>query len=244
MAPRDEPRERWDAIETLAAGTAHDFSNLILIIGGFSEFLSKQHQADPELAEGFQEILEAVRRGKELVDQLALVGNGREVECSPEDLNGILQGMAEALRNMLGEAIQLELRLAPQPLIVQMDRKWFELMVAELCGFGRDSMPDGGTLTAETASVIPDDGFRTSHPWATANRYARLSVHDTGRPLAPEHAAHACEPYFLKSRLKRGNGLPLAFAHALTRHLGGGLTLRSEESRGTTLELYLPCPPA
>lgn len=244
MAPRDEPRERWDAIETLAEGAAHDFGNLILIIGGFAEFLSKQHQADPELTEGLQEILEAVRRGKELVDQLALVGNSREVACAPEDLNSILKGMADALRKMLGETIRLELRPTAQPLIVQVDRKWFEPMVAGLCEFGRDSMPDGGTLTVETAVVTPDAAFRTSHPWATADRYARLSVHDTGRPLAPEYAAHACEPYFLKSRLKRGSGLPLAFAHALARQLGGGLSLRSEDPAGTTLDLYLPCPSA
>jgi signal transduction histidine kinase len=247
MAARDEARdarlERWDAIETLSAGAAHDFSNLILIIGGFAEFLGKQHQADPELAEGFQEILEAVRRGKELVDQLALVGNSREISCAPEDLNSVCRGMADALQQTLGESIRLELRLAAQPVIVQADRKWLELMIRGLCAFGRDSMPEGGAWTLETGPAAPDAAFRASRSWATEARYGRLAVRDTGRPLQPEHAARACEPYFLKSRLKRGGGLPLAFAHALSRQLGGGIDLRAEAPAGTTLELYLPCPP-
>lgn len=72
---------------------------------------------------------------------------------------------------------------------------------------------------------------------------ARLSVHNTGEPIAPDALAHIFERFYrvdkARARLQGGYGLGLAIAAQIVRSHGGKITAQSSSEEGTTLTVIL-----
>jgi CheY-like chemotaxis protein len=101
----------------------------------------------------------------------------------------------------------------------------------------RDAMADGGVLTVAVAPESIGAGHRSN---LKQGHYVRLSVSDTGTGMDADTLAQAVEPFFSTKGIGKGTGLGLSMVHGLAAQLGGGLTIRSEVGRGTTVELWLP----
>ncbi len=99
-------------------------------------------------------------------------------------------------------------------------------MILNLAVSARDAMPDGGTLTLETATFDASAGGAV--PGLPARgRYVTLSVADTGIP--PEHLARLFDPFFTTKPVGRGTGLGLATSLRHRKRHGG--TIRVESDR-------------
>ena len=75
-----------------------------------------------------------------------------------------------------------------------------------------------------------------------AERYdgqVRLEVADTGVGIAPENLDRIFEPFFT-TKGEDGTGLGLAVCRQIVESLGGRLTVRSQESKGTCFTVFLP----
>ena len=75
-----------------------------------------------------------------------------------------------------------------------------------------------------------------------AERYddqLRLEVADTGVGIAPEDIDRIFEPFFT-TKGDRGTGLGLAVCRQIVESLGGRLTVRSQERKGTCFTVSLP----
>jgi len=70
--------------------------------------------------------------------------------------------------------------------------------------------------------------------------YVRLSVQDTGCGIAPEVMERIFEPYFTTKETGQGTGLGLALVLSIVQACGGGITVLSLPSQGTTFQVYLP----
>ncbi len=72
---------------------------------------------------------------------------------------------------------------------------------------------------------------------------ARLTVHNTGAPIAPEHLAHLFERFYRadpsRSREQGGYGLGLAIAQSIVERHRGRIAVASGEE-GTTFTVWLP----
>ncbi len=71
----------------------------------------------------------------------------------------------------------------------------------------------------------------------------RILVHDGGKGISPEEAAHLFEPFYqgdIGRRVKQGMGLGLAIAQQLTQAHGGHLELRNHPEGGALAILTLP----
>ncbi|MBC8009823.1 MAG: response regulator, partial [Burkholderiales bacterium] len=67
---------------------------------------------------------------------------------------------------------------------------------------------------------------------------ARISVHDAGAGIRPEHLSKIFDPYFTTK--KDGSGLGLATVYAIIKKHGGYIEVESEISRGTRFRIWLP----
>ena len=120
------------------------------------------------------------------------------------------------------------------------DRGQTEQILLNLALNARDAMPDGGTLTVETASVRFDEDRRQSHLTTQAGRYVRLSISDTGTGMTDDVARRAFDPFFTTKAKTEGTGLGLATVYGIITAAGGTVNLRSHEGVGTTIEIYFP----
>ena len=65
-------------------------------------------------------------------------------------------------------------------------------------------------------------------------------MRDTGTGMSPDVLAKVFEPFFTTKDVGRGSGLGLAMVYGFAKQSGGHVSIDSELSKGTTINLYLP----
>ena len=185
--------QRLELVGRLVGGVAHDFNNLLAVIVGYSERLKSQPPG-PMREEGLDAIAAAAQRGTSLVRHLLAYARPQATEPRPADLNGLVAELAPLLRRVIGEDVELELRLDPGTLPVEIDPVQVDQVLMNLAVNARDAMPHGGRLTIATAA-------REATP---ENDTALLTVSDTGHGMEPETRARIFEPFFSTKSPARG----------------------------------------
>ena len=79
------------------------------------------------------------------------------------DLNAVVNGMRGILGRLIREDVKLVVSLQPEPAPVKADRGQMEQIILNLAVNARDAMPNGGTVTIETAGVELDEHYATTH---------------------------------------------------------------------------------
>jgi PAS domain S-box-containing protein len=232
--------QRLETVGQLAGGIAHDFNNLLAVILNYSDFLREELPEGERAHDDVEQIRRAAERAAGLTRQL-LVFSRREV-ARPKvlDMNAVVSVAEKLLRRTIGEHIELTTQLDPELGRVRIDEGQLEQVLVNLAVNARDAMPDGGSLTVETANVELDDA--ASGIWGTlaAGRYARLCVTDTGTGMPPEVIERAFEPFFTTKAVGEGTGLGLATVYGIVENAGGHALIYSEPGRGTAVKVYLP----
>ncbi len=232
--------QKMETVGQLAGGVAHDFNNLLTVINGYSDVLLRRlGESDPARRE-VGEIQKAGERAAALTRQLLAFSRKQVLEPKSIRLNDIVSGMSSMLRPLIGENITLETDLDPNLWTVVADPGQVEQVVLNLAVNARDAMPSGGTITISTANVSlasPDGNGEYDLP---PGRYACLGVMDTGCGMDEETKARMFDPFFTTKERGKGTGLGLASVYGIVKQSGGHILARSEPSRGTSFEVYLP----
>ena len=84
-------------------------------------------------------------------------------------------------------------------------------------------MPDGGTLTIETANVDVDESRSPPHGDGARRAARLLAVSDTGDGMDEDAAKHLFEPFFTTKAGGNGTGLGLATVYGIVKQSGGGI---------------------
>jgi signal transduction histidine kinase len=231
--------QKMEGIGRLAGGVAHDFNNLLTAILGYAELMESQLE-DEGLKSELREIRLAGERAASLTRQLLAFSRRQVLQPRTLDLNTVVSDVEKMLARLIGEDITLVTRLEPALGSVKADPGQIEQVIMNLAVNARDAMPEGGTLTFETANAVLDADFVAVHPGALAGAHAVLMVTDTGTGMTDEVRSHAFEPFFTTKEKGKGTGLGLATAYGIVKQSGGYITVNSEAGRGTTFRIYLP----
>lgn len=232
--------QKMEAIGQLAGGIAHDFNNLLTVINGYSQFMVRSKDVPDALRQDAQEIVAAGERAATMTRQLLAFSRRQVLEMRVLDLNEVIEGMAKMLPRLIGEHITLDVRLAPDLDYVHADPGQMEQVIINLVVNARDAMPDGGTLTLETANVerIGDAPPGPGEP--SGHGYVMLSVRDTGCGMSPELLEHMFEPFFTTKEPGVGTGLGLSTVYGIVKQSDGDVLVESTVGGGSTFTIYLP----
>ncbi len=230
--------QKLDAIGQLSGGVAHDFNNILSIIGGNLEMIAS-HDLSPGARRAILRAQEAANRAVRITHRLLAFARRQPLSRQLLDLNATLQDLLEMLRRSLGETIAVSLRLAPEVGLVDADIDQFETAILNLALNARDAMTNGGQLTIETELVQFDEEPQTADE-VPPGRYVRVSVSDTGHGMAPDVRARAVEPFFTTKEAGAGTGLGLSMVYGFLKQLGGHARIYSEVGLGTRVSLFFP----
>jgi PAS domain S-box-containing protein len=232
--------QKMEAIGRLAGGIAHDFNNVLGVIVAYSEMLVEKLHEDEELFPLVMSITKAVERGGTLTRQLLAFSRQQVLEPQVMSLGEYLGTIQCMLARVIGEDVELKIRVGDAHLHVKVDPTQIEQVLMNLVVNARDAMPDGGRLAVETSEVDIDDDYCSRNPEARLGRHVMLAVSDTGCGMPPEVLARIFEPFFTTKEHGKGTGLGLATLYGIVKQSGGHITVYSEVGRGTTFKIYLP----
>jgi len=230
---------KMDAIGRLASGVAHDFNNLLTVILGFAELATSDDTISPQHANELGEIIKAAQRATGLTKQLLAFSRQQVLHAVPLDVNELITEMTGMLGRLIGEHIHVTLALAPKLSLALADRGQLEQVVMNLVVNARDAMPDGGSVTIETADVdLENSSFHEE--LIMKGQYVMLAITDTGSGMSKETQRRLFEPFFTTKETGTGTGLGLSTTYGIVKQSKGYIWVYSEPGRGTTFKVYLP----
>jgi CheY-like chemotaxis protein len=162
------------------------------------------------------------------------------MEPQPLRLDDVVRETTELLRPLVGEDVELRLRLDPELGLVEADPVQMQQVLLNLAANARDAMPGGGALTIETANLDVASPTRVGAATIPPGSWVTLTVTDTGGGMDPELQERAFEPFFTTKDLGRGTGLGLSSVHGIVEQSGGLLSLESRVGEGSSFCIYLP----
>ncbi|HET8623385.1 MAG TPA: response regulator [Gemmatimonadales bacterium] len=226
--------QRIEAVVQLAGGIAHDFNNLLTAILGSTEILLGKPELEPDGRDDVEQIRKAATRAAQLTHQLLAFSQRQVLQPRLLDLNEVVHDMARLLRRVLGEAVEVDVSLAPALAPVLGDRAKLEQSIVDLALRARDAMPAGGRLRLATAPVEIDQARVGSG--IRPGRYSALEIRDTGTPITRAALDRVFEPF---GHGAGETGLGLASVHGMVRQSGGYVSAASEPGQGTTFTILL-----
>ncbi|HNB27725.1 MAG TPA: PAS domain-containing protein [Alphaproteobacteria bacterium] len=231
---------KMEAVGQLTGGVAHDFNNLLGIIIGNLDLAADHTGANPELRDCLQEALSGALRGAELTRRLLAFSRKQALQPAVIDLNRGLPQIAKMLSRTIGEQIVVELHPSSDLWPTLADPAQLDEAILNLAINARDAMPNGGTLSIETANVHLDEDYAAQNSEAKVGDYVQLSVSDTGSGMAPEVIERCFELFFTTKGEEKGSGLGLSMVYGFVKQSGGHIKVYSELGHGTSVKIYLP----
>ena len=238
--------QKMQAVGQLAGGVAHDFNNLLTAMIGFCDLLLMRHPAgDPSFADIMQ-IKQNANRAANLVRQLLAFSRRQTLQPKTIDLTDVLAELANLIRRLIGENIQMKMQHGRELGMVKADQGQLEQVIINLAVNARDAMKEGGTLTIRTSNVTlhsPDALPRglvapTEDEIIAPGDYVLVEVEDSGTGIRPEILATIFEPFFSTKEVGSGTGLGLSTCYGIIKQTGGYIYVKSDLGAGTTFHLY------
>jgi signal transduction histidine kinase/CheY-like chemotaxis protein len=226
--------QRLEAIGRLAGGVAHDFNNILTVIGGSADLALALLPPDSPAYPDVQAIQQSAKRAAGLVRQLLAFARRQPGHPQTVDANALIDGMVPLILRLIGEDIRFTWTPAPHSCPIYIDPHQFEQVIINLIVNARDAMPEGGALTVTTSLV------ETKGEGAASAPSVCIAVEDTGTGIADDVKAHIFEPYFTTKAPGQGTGLGLATCLGIVQQHAGLIRFESEAGKGTRFEVYLP----
>ena len=230
--------QKVETIETLAAGIAHHFNNILMGIQGHASIMLMSMDANDPFCKRLKKIEEGVEKGADLTQKLLGFAKEREFDPVLIELNNLLL-KSVAIFGGVRRGIKIDTNLQENMPMLLVDPCQIEEVLLNIFINAWHAMPNGGTLHLETSTLLAHK-TGSSDLGLRPGEYVKLSITDTGVGMDPETQHRIFEPFFTTRKIGEGTGLGLAAAYGIIENHKGTIRVFSKLGEGTTFHIYLP----
>lgn len=232
--------QKLQAIGTLAGGIAHDFNNLLYAIIGYVEMARDDVPKDSLVQKNLGKVLEAAKRGQELVGRILGFSRRQHHEFTPICIKDTFEGVLALLKPTIPASVILKL----DPLLVDCfvlgNQTQLHQVIVNLINNAVDAMDGEGTISIKMSRIKPTLSLRQQFPETVAENYCKIDLSDTGHGMDQSTMERIFEPFYTTKEVGKGTGLGLATVHTIMNEHQGEILVESQLGRGTTFTLFLP----
>jgi len=215
----------------LTAGVVHEVLNPLNIIASHVQLLLMEVEKGSKAEEDLKSIQEEIGRIVTISDGLLSFSRKKEIEASEVDTNNLLEGTISIVEpDMKLNNIRFIRKFDDSLPVIKADNNGLRQVFLNMITNARDAMPEGGALTISTQSVK-----------VTGKSFVRIKFTDTGCGISSENIDKLFDPFFTTKEVGKGTGLGLSISYGIIKDHGGTINVESEEGRGTTFIIDLPC---
>ncbi len=232
---------KMEAIGVLAGGIAHDFNNILFPIMGHTELLLEDIPKDSPFRKNLSKIHAASLRARDLINQILTFSRQEKKRPRVLIIPPVVKEVMKMIRATLPASIQIIEKIDADCGPVRADPIQVHQIVMNLATNACHAMEETrGKLTVSLVRVdrVPPD-LKTLN--ATSGPWICLSVSDTGTGMDRLTIKKIFDPFFTTKKPGRGTGMGLSVVHGIVADMNGGIQVRSEPGRGTTVDLFFPC---
>ncbi|SFG20436.1 sensor histidine kinase [Sporolactobacillus nakayamae] len=224
----------WDRQNRFVADASHELRTPLSIIQLKIEGLLRQpRQKVQEVGEDIAVMLDETRRLSKLVGNLLTLArsdsNRLEINLAPLDLSAMLKKVTEPFAEMADfEEKSFTLDGADDPIYINGDEQRVHQLLVILLDNAMKFTPKGGAITVDCSRE---------------NKYARLSVSDSGCGISDEDLPHIFDRFYQVDSARsgqKGTGLGLSIAEWIVQKHRGKIEATSAVDEGTTFIVRLP----
>jgi signal transduction histidine kinase len=181
---------------------------------------------EPQLQSDLREIEKAASRSQQIIKNLLEFSVGGAQQLQMVSLAEIVQRTMPMLKTVIRNH-RVELNLGCNNRKFKTEPHLLQQVVFNLINNACQAMQQIGTLRV-TTKISEDD------------RFATLTISDTGPGIAAELREKIFEPFFTTKKEGQGTGLGLSLSRDIVNNLGGEISLKSEEGVGTEFLVRFP----
>jgi len=240
LEARLQQAQKMESIGNLAGGIAHDFNNILYPIIGFSEMLLQDLPPDSPEYEDVQDILNAGKRGSELVQQILAFSRQSEHRKIPVKVQRILKEVLKLTRSSIPSDIEIKNDIQTNCGAVIADSTQLHQIAMNLITNAYHAVEkNSGNISVELKETILERNDLKNKSLDPGG-YVVLSVSDNGIGISKDNLTKIFEPYFTTKEKGKGTGLGLATVYGIVKQHDGDIQIYTEEGKGTTVRVYLP----
>jgi signal transduction histidine kinase len=226
--------EKLEALGQLTGGIAHDFGNVLGIVGNSVELLDQLvEEKDEFMVRAIASAKHAIATGSRLTHDLMSFARKRELSVTTVDLQDALARSLPMLTHAAGPHVRLDVAAEPGALC-QLDYNQLEVALVNLVVNARDAMRARGTVEVRARSHD-----RAPRRKRGSGEFVSITVSDSGPGMSEDVRKRALDPFFT-TKGENGTGLGLSQVYGFVKQVGGEVAIDSAPGRGTSVHLYFP----
>ena len=232
--------EKFSALNQLAAGTAHEFNNVVAGILGSAEILALDLPEAHPARESLANIFTAAAQARDFVNKLRELGQRHAPELKPLRLQNLIEDSLPVLRTIVAGKVQFHAELDPHCAPVLADAPQMQQALIELCLQCWHGLPD---RTGEITLALETFPLKKNLGLLLPGDQVRLTIRDNGPGLDKNSLEKIFAPFVLRRSGGKKIGLELFLVRETILSHHGEIAAASAPGAGLAFQLYFPALP-
>jgi hypothetical protein len=220
--------QRMDILGKMAGGLAHDFKNVLTVINGCAELISR-NPAGSKVAHFAETITSAGDRAAKLTQNLLTFSRGETVNNEVFNVNDLVRETEQMLQSLINGHIKVSVDIPEEPVSIVGDAGKIHQCILNLC------------INARDALKARPDGIISIRMNKNENlKMLNIEVRDNGPGIQPEIIGKIFDPFFTTKGKGEGTGLGLSVVYGIVKAHKGDIVVESRPGEGASFIINLP----